>query len=228
MVNERCAETTALVVDSLSLNGLTPTQAVSDDPSDGGGLLSFRSPALPLPPRPLQDPSRALIGCVSYLLSVHVYSKKNVSSRQEWGSCTSTNRNMLGSRANTFVATRIASNPKAHETLEVIMVCATRRTQGAIRGQAQGVSHISLEWNQGYEYPKNTGSTDAVQQPRAYESLRPAIKTGRWRLFKNEVPVRHTFVIFVLLNEHVLPPPSSGRPPDESQSLQTVTLRTYT
>ena len=60
MANEHCAEATVSAVDSWPLNGLTPTQAVSDDPTDERRLLSFRFPALLVPPLLLQDSFRAL------------------------------------------------------------------------------------------------------------------------------------------------------------------------
>ena len=73
------------------------------------------------------------------------------------------NRDVLNPRASTLVAARVASNPKAHETLEVFMVCAIRRIQGAVRVQVLSVSHISSTWSRGYEYPKSTG-LDAAQE----------------------------------------------------------------
>ena len=144
------------------------------------------------------------------------------------------NRDVLRSTANTPVAARIPSNPKAHEPVEVIMVSATQRIQGAIRVQALSVSHISLEWSQGYEYPKSTGWTDAVQERRAYESPGRLLSPfGRLTKTAGDYSnIRYQYAIplsvSVLLNEHALLPLSSGQPADEAHSLQTVTLRTCT
>ena len=49
-----------------------------------------------------------------------------------------------------------------------------------------------------YEYPKSAGLNDAVQESRAYESLRPA-KKDRFRLFKRALYLCQFF-------EHHLPP----------------------
>ena len=81
--------------------------------SIGRGLLSFRLPALLVPPLRLRDSFRALCRrsssvCLTSFLLVFI----EVSPRQEWGGCALKNRDVLRSRASTLLAARVA---KAHE-----------------------------------------------------------------------------------------------------------------
>ena len=98
---------------------------------------------------------------VSYLPPARVYRRSFLQDKN--GVVVLKSRDVLRWETSTLVAACVASSPKAPETLEAIMVCAIRRSQGAVWVQTLSVSHIPLEWIKRYKYPKSTRSTDAVQ-----------------------------------------------------------------